>query len=230
MRSHLVPAGLLTALALAACTAPAPAPVFAPAAAPAAAPSATPSAPATPSASPSPSAPAVRYVFPVLGKTSYGRTHHDYQATDVMAPCGATVVAVIGGTVLEVSRVDKWDPKTDKGADRGGLSVSLLGDDGVRYYGSHFSAIDGLIRPGARVTAGQELGKVGRTGLAGACHLHFGISPVCARTGDWWIRRGVIWPWRYLDSWRKNGTKSPVPEAATWQSQHGCPTAPPPGA
>lgn len=230
MRSYLVPVGLLTALALAACTGPVAGPVFEPAAAPAASPSATPTATASPSPAASPSAPAVKYVFPVLGKTSYGRTHHDYQATDVMAPCGATIVAVTDGTVLEVSRVDSWDPKTDDGAQRGGLSVSLLGDDGVRYYGSHFSAIDGLIRPGERVTAGQKLGKVGRTGLASACHLHFGVSPVCARTGDWWIRRGVVWPWRYLDSWRRNGAKSPVPEVTTWQTRHGCSTTPPPGA
>lgn len=230
MRSLLVPAGLLAALAFGACTSPAPTPVFAPAAAPAAS-SAAPS-PSTVAASPTPSptvAP-VRYVFPVRGKTSYARTHHDYQASDVMAPCGATVVAVTDGVVLEVSRVDKWDSKTDRGADRGGLSVSFLGDDGVRYYGSHFSAIDPLIRAGERVQAGQVLGKVGRTGLAGACHLHFGISAVCARTGDWWIRRGVIWPWRYLDSWRKNGARSPVAEITAWQTRPGCTPTPPPGA
>ncbi|GAA1414106.1 hypothetical protein GCM10009662_59830 [Catellatospora coxensis] len=169
-------------------------------------------------------------MFPVLGKSSYGRTHHDYQATDVMAPCGATVVAVTDGVVLEISPVDLYDPKTDDGALRGGKSVSLLGDDGVRYYGSHFSAIDGKIRAGVRVKAGQPLGKVGRTGLASACHLHFGMSPECASTGDWWIRRGVIWPWRYLDAWRKGAVKSPVTEIDTWERKNGCSTKPPKGA
>src|SRR5262245_59501954 len=82
-----------------------------------------------------------RYVFPVEGTTSYAHTHHDYPASDIMAPCGRPVRAVTDGVVLEVSRVDRWDPQTNLGADRGGLSVSILGDDGVRYYGSHFSVI-----------------------------------------------------------------------------------------
>jgi peptidoglycan LD-endopeptidase LytH len=76
------------------------------------------------------------------------------------------------------------------------------------------------------VVAGQRLGLVGRTGDAGACHLHFGISPPCTKVGDWWIRRGVIWPWSYLDSWRAGGSKSPVTEIATWKAQNGCPTKP----
>ena len=70
---------------------------------------------------------------------------------------------------------------------------------------------------GVRVTAGEPLGKVGETGDASACHLHFGISPVCQGTGDWWIQRGVIWPWPYLDSWRAGGDKSPVAAINAWQ-------------
>ncbi|MEU8000963.1 peptidoglycan DD-metalloendopeptidase family protein [Catellatospora sp. NPDC049111] len=230
MRLHLVAAGLATALTLAACSGPVSGPAFVPAAAPSTVPSTAPATSPTPFPAASPSTAPVRHVFPVLGKSSYGRTHHDYQATDVMAPCGATVVAVIDGVVLEISPVDLYDPKTDDGALRGGKSVSLLGDDGVRYYGSHFSAIDAKIKAGVRVKAGQPLGKVGRTGLASACHLHFGMSPACANTGDWWIRRGVIWPWRYLDAWRKGTAKSPVTEIQAWERKNGCSTKPPKGA
>jgi murein DD-endopeptidase MepM/ murein hydrolase activator NlpD len=164
-------------------------------------------------------------VFPVapVGVVSYAHTHHDYPATDIMAPCGSTVRAAIDGTVLEVTRVDLWNARTNLGADRGGLSVSILGDDGVRYYGSHLRSIATTINAGVRVTAGETLGQVGETGDASACHLHFGISPVCARTGDWWIRRGVIWPWRYLDSWRSGGSFSPVAEVQMYYASHGCP-------
>jgi peptidoglycan LD-endopeptidase LytH len=180
-----------------------------------------------PSASTSPTPPSrVAYVFPVGGSSSYAHTHHDYPATDIMAPCGAPVVAVTDGVVLEVTRTDTYDPKVNAGATRGGLSVSVLGDDGVRYYGSHLAAIDRAITPGVRVSAGQPVGKVGRTGDAGACHLHFGISPPCARTGDWWIQRGVIWPWPYLDSWRTGGSRSAVAEVARWQAANGCPKRP----
>lgn len=166
------------------------------------------------------------FVFPVVGHYSYAHVHHDYPATDIIAPCGSEVRAATSGVVLEVTLVDKWKPSVDAGATRGGLSVSIRGDDGVRYYNSHFEAINKNIRPGVRVKAGQMLGKVGETGDASACHLHFGLSPVCRGTGDWWNQRGVIWPWPYLDSWRKGGDKSPVAEIVAWQHQHGCPTKP----
>lgn len=181
-----------------------------------------------PAASPSASsARPVRYVFPVRGNASYARVHHDYAATDIMAACGAPVVAVTGGTVLDVTTVDRYSAKVNAGATRGGLSVSILGDDGVRYYGSHFSAIAAGVAPGRRVAAGDPLGKIGRTGDASACHLHFGISPPCRRTGDWWIQRGMIWPWPYLDSWRAGGHKSAVAEiAALGTGAKGCPDHP----
>jgi murein DD-endopeptidase MepM/ murein hydrolase activator NlpD len=165
-------------------------------------------------------------VFPVVGHYSYGHTHHDYPATDILAPCGSEVRAATSGVILEVTLVDRWKASVNAGATRGGLSVSIRGDDGVRYYGSHFEAIDKNIRPGVRVKAGEPLGKVGETGDASACHLHFGISPICRGTGDWWIQRGVIWPWSYLDSWRTGGHKSPVAAVAAWQKQNGCPTKP----
>jgi murein DD-endopeptidase MepM/ murein hydrolase activator NlpD len=165
-----------------------------------------------------------KFVFPVVGNVSYAHVHHDYPATDIMAKCGSEVRATTSGLVLSVTRVDKWKASVNAGATRGGLSVSIKGDDGVRYYGSHLEAIAKYIEPGVRVAAGQELGKVGQTGDASACHLHFGISPVCKGDGDWWIQRGVIWPWKYLDSWRTGGDKSPVAEINAWKSKHGCPT------
>ncbi len=149
------------------------------------------------------SASAHRYVFPVpAAAATYAHGHAEYPAADILAPCGTPVVAAADGTVLELNRVDRWDPATDDGAWRGGRFMSILGDDGVRYYGAHFSVIVDGLEPGARVAAGQQIGLVGTTGLSSACHLHFGISPPCARVGDWWNRRGVIWPWPYLDAWR----------------------------
>jgi murein DD-endopeptidase MepM/ murein hydrolase activator NlpD len=164
------------------------------------------------------------YRFPVVGKAPYARTHHDYPASDIMAPCGAQVVSPVNGVVLEVSLKDTWTAKVNAGATRGGLAWSILGDDGVRYYGSHASSIDPAIRAGTRVTAGQKIAKVGDTGDASACHVHFGISPQCQKTGDWWIRRGVIFPWSYLDAWRAGKAKSPASAIAAWQAKNGCPT------
>ncbi|WP_200210134.1 M23 family metallopeptidase [Micromonospora coerulea] len=186
--------------------------------------------PGRPSASPSPTPTRtdLRHVFPVrAGNVAYHPTHSVYPGTDIFADCGEPVVAVTDGRILEVSRVDRFDKRGPLGPYNGGLSVSLLGDDGVRYYGSHLSVVATGVDAGVRVRAGQQLGRVGRTGNANnVCHLHFGISPACRGHDDWWIRRGVIWPARYLDSWRKQGNRAPAAEVVAWQRRHGCPKAP----
>nr|WP_229716047.1 M23 family metallopeptidase [Mangrovihabitans endophyticus] len=181
------------------------------------------SAAPSPTASPSPSG-KVEYVFPVhASNVDFHTTHAKYPATDIFADCGEPVVATTSGVVLEVSLTDEYVKGRPDGPLNGGRSVSLLGDDGVRYYGSHLQRVLSGIRAGVRVQAGQELGEVGHTGNAnGVCHLHYGISPPCARTGDWKVRRGVIWPAPYLKSWRKKGGKSPVSEVAAWKSEHDC--------
>lgn len=151
------------------------------------------------------------YTFPIRGcAASYAHTHHDYPATDVFADYGCRFVAPIAGHVSEVSRVDHWSPGTNRGADRGGLSVSIVGADGVRYYGSHLARIAAGIKPGVKVLRGRTLGFVGHSGDASATHLHFGIS-WSTPPGKWWIRRGEVWPWRYLDAWRAGRVhRSPV--------------------
>ena len=130
-------------------------------------------------------------MFPIRGCTaSASLSHHDYPASDIFAKVGCAFVSPVSGRVDEVTRVDRWDPRTNIGRDRGGLSISVVGVDGVRYYGSHLSAIGAGIRPGLQVRAGQTLGLIGNTGSARVTppHLHFGISwPTPA--GHWWIRR-----------------------------------------
>jgi murein DD-endopeptidase MepM/ murein hydrolase activator NlpD len=198
---------------------------------PAAAAPATTGAPAKPKASaaptkddPAPAAGKHTYAFPVAASdVAFHPTHSKYPATDVFADCGQPVVAMTNGTILEISLVDRYVKGKPDGPYNGGLSVSLLGEDGVRYYGSHLSKVQSGIKAGVRVTAGQKLGQVGHTGNAnGVCHLHVGFSPPCAGTGDWKVRRGVIWPATYLTSWRKKGSKSPVAAAAAWKKSHNC--------
>jgi peptidoglycan LD-endopeptidase LytH len=154
----------------------------------------------------------VRYRFPVAGcRAQYGATHHDYPAADMFTGRGCAFVAPVAGRVDEVTRTDSWSQASDRGADRGGRSVSLVGVDGVRYYGSHLEAVAAGIAPGTRVRAGQVLGRIGNSGSARvtAVHLHFGISwPT--RPGIWWVRRGVVPPARYLDAWRAGESLSPV--------------------
>jgi peptidoglycan LD-endopeptidase LytH len=156
----------------------------------------------------------VRYRFPVAGcRAQYGDSHHDYPAADMFTGRGCAFVAPVAGRVDEVSRTDAWSQASDRGADRGGRSVSLVGVDGVRYYGSHLEAVAAGVAPGTRVRAGQPLGRIGNSGSARVTpvHLHFGISwPT--RPGIWWVRRGMIPPARYLDAWRAGDDLSPVRE------------------
>jgi murein DD-endopeptidase MepM/ murein hydrolase activator NlpD len=157
------------------------------------------------------------YVVPVadVDAAGWGSTHSGYSATDIFAACGAEIVSPVNGTVLEVRTVDGWDEQVDNPATRGGRSVAVLGDDGVRYYMAHMEVIDPAVVPGARVDAGRYLGTVGETGRTSACHVHFSISPPCPGK-EWSVRRGVVWPYRYLDAWRVGEQLSPTEEVKQW--------------
>ena len=163
------------------------------------------------------------YTFPISGcQANYARAHHDYAATDILTKAGCKFVAPIDGVVDEVNRVDLWKSPPNLGNDRGGLFVSIIGVDGVRYYGSHLRSIPASIQPGVAVKAGRVLGAVGSTGSARgtAPHLHFGISwPTPADT--WWVRRGEVLPWKYLDAWKKGKDLSPVKEVAARKAKVG---------
>src|SRR3954451_9471451 len=125
-----------------------------PSATPTASASPTPTATRSPSPSPTATVRRLHYVFPVAGcSASPSSSHHDYPAADIFTHKGCRFVAVVAGRVDEVSYVDRWSPSHNSGAVRGGRSVSIVGDDGVRYYGSHLLRIAAGIKPGARVHA-----------------------------------------------------------------------------
>jgi murein DD-endopeptidase MepM/ murein hydrolase activator NlpD len=147
----------------------------------------------------------IEHVFPLkpASVVDYGPGHHDYPATDVFAPIGTRFVAVTSGVVDYVSRVDSWRPEEDDPATRGGLSVAIVGDDRVRYYGSHLSEVADGIYEGRRVEAGELLGLVGTSGNARGTspHLHFGVSrPTYSK--DWETRRGEVDTYPLLRAWQ----------------------------
>jgi murein DD-endopeptidase MepM/ murein hydrolase activator NlpD len=157
------------------------------------------------------------YGLPVAdaARAGWSPTHSTYPATDIFLGCGAALVSPVNGTVLEVRRVDSWDPTVDDPATRGGKSVAIGGFDGVRYYLAHFDTIEPDLAVGQQVEIGQTLGTMGETGRTSACHLHFSISPPC-NDEEWRIRRGVVWPYPYLDAWRAGEQLSPAAEVAEW--------------
>jgi murein DD-endopeptidase MepM/ murein hydrolase activator NlpD len=153
-----------------------------------------------------------QYFFPVQhAEVSYGEFHHDYPATDIFCDEGSEFVAVTAGVIDYISFKDSWDPTTDDPNNRGGLSVAIIGTDGVRYYGSHLQSIAPDLAVGMTVTAGQLLGLTGKTGSARStpAHLHFGISHPTTPE-DWQVRRGEISPYPYLQAWRNGEMRAPV--------------------
>ena len=167
----------------------------------------------TPTPSQTPTAKPLVYFFPVqpIDVASYARGHHDYPAVDIFAPEGTTFVAVTNGVIDFVSYEDHWQPAIDDPSTRGGISIAVIGDDGVRYYGSHLSSIATGVEPGQQVNAGQLIGYIGNSGNARgiATHLHFGISRPTF-PDDWKVRRGEIDPYPYLKAWEKNENITPL--------------------
>jgi murein DD-endopeptidase MepM/ murein hydrolase activator NlpD len=154
-----------------------------------------------------------QHTFPVTGceAASYGPIHHDYPATDIFVPRGTRFLAVTPGIVEAVSRTDRWSPALDRPWTRGGRFVSLVGGDGVRYYGSHLRSVAAGVGSGDRVRVGQLLGFTGQSGNARSSvpHLHFGISHPTTPT-DWRTRRGEVWPYRYLRAWCAGRNPTPA--------------------
>lgn len=179
-------------------------------------PSATSAATETPTSTateiPTATAVTAQYVFPVQhAEVNYGKFHHDYPATDMFCAEGSEFVAVTDGVIDYISFKDIWNPKTNDPNYRGGLSVAIIGNDGVRYYGSHLQSIAPDLHVGMTVTAGQLLGYTGKSGDARftAAHLHFGISHPTTPE-DWQVRRGEISPYPYLQAWRKGEMRAPI--------------------
>jgi murein DD-endopeptidase MepM/ murein hydrolase activator NlpD len=165
----------------------------------------------------------VRHGFPIAAGTNvgYARTHANYTATDIFAACGTPILSPVDGVVTDVRRVDSYSASNP--ATFGGRSVAVVGDDGVRYYGSHYDTIEAATVPGARVVVGTQLGTMGKTGDTTVCHLHFGLSIPCPGP-EWSVRRGIVWPWPYLDAWKAGQNLSPQDEVRSWRAAHptGC--------
>lgn len=148
------------------------------------------------------------YTFPVSGpEVFYPRDHLDYPAAD-LSGCRQLVRAPISGVVVDVRDTDKWDPAVDSPGTRGGLTITLHGDDFVRYYFSHLGRL--MVKKGQRVESGQKIATVGQSGNAKTtlCHLHFGMSRICPMS-EQNVRRGEIWPQPYLDDWKRGINTSP---------------------
>ncbi len=114
-----------------------------------------------------PPAPPAEAAFPVLGPVSYGEFGASFgggrghMGHDVLAECGTPVVAARTGTVVE--------NKYEGAAGNYVVVETLSGRSNVYMHLEEPSPK----ATGRLVLAGERLGRVGRTGAASACHLHF---------------------------------------------------------
>lgn len=163
------------------------------------------------------------YVFPFSRvPVTYPKDHMGYPAVDVEG-CYARILAPTAGVISQLHRKDKWTPEDDSPGTRGGLTITLTGDDGVRYFFSHLGRIKVLMNQ--RVSAGDWIGVMGSSGNARVtrCHTHFGMSRVCP-LAEVYLLQGEIWPQKYLDAWKNGEQLSPRKEIVKLQKKdpRGC--------
>lgn len=103
------------------------------------------------------------------GKTGCRRGRHC--GLDLEGPRGRTIVAVAGGTVIHVER-------RRNGKDgHSGRYVRIEHPGGVFTAYMHLDSIAPGIEPGTLVTAGQYIGRLGKSGIRhGDPHLHFNLE------------------------------------------------------
>jgi murein DD-endopeptidase MepM/ murein hydrolase activator NlpD len=106
------------------------------------------------------------HIFPVRARHAYGDgfgAGRGHEGQDVFARCGAPIVAARGGTV-------SWKQYQAGGA---GNYVVIDGrHDKHDYMYAHLRQ-PASVREGEHVRTDQRIGRVGQTGNASGCHLHF---------------------------------------------------------
>jgi murein DD-endopeptidase MepM/ murein hydrolase activator NlpD len=142
-------------------------------------------------APPTTTAPAGSMVFPVSGPHSIGqgfgaaRSGHSHQGQDIMAACGTPLVAVTRTKVKFVS-------KQSLAGNYVVIRNKKLHQD---YMYAHL-ATRASVSKGQIVMPGQQIGIVGQTGDATACHLHFELW-----LGKWYRGGHPVNPLPYLQTY-----------------------------
>jgi murein DD-endopeptidase MepM/ murein hydrolase activator NlpD len=129
--------------------------------------------------------------FPVRGRHTYGDgigAGRGHQGQDILADCGRKVVAARPGRVRFV----------DYQASGAGHYVVVKGKGRKDYDYVYMHLLKRLsVRKGERVSAGEQIGRVGSTGRSSACHLHFEMW-----TAPGWYRGGSVTdPKPFLKRW-----------------------------
>lgn len=109
------------------------------------------------------------------GETTHVGEDNTY-AIDIAMPENSMVHAVRGGVVMDVEEdFNKGGTDLEKFADKAN-HVRVLHSDGTMALYAHLGLAGVIVRPGARVRAGQAIGRSGNTGFSTGPHLHFVIQ------------------------------------------------------
>ena len=137
-------------------------------------------------------APAGTMIFPVAGPHTIGqgfgaaRVGHTHQGQDIMAACGTPEVAVTRAKVKFVSFQKLAGNYVV-------IRNKALHQD---YMYAHLAAPASVVK-GQVVQPGQQIGVVGQTGDATACHLHFELW-----VGKWYRGGHPVDPLPYLETYQ----------------------------
>ena len=128
------------------------------------------------------------HVFPVPAKHTYGDGYgagRNHEGQDIFARCGKRIRAARGGRVKYRARQSS-----------AGHYIVINGKNTVRDYAYLHLQRRSPFRVGDRVRTGEVIGRVGDTGNAAGCHLHFELW-----RGDWNGRPDVTRKLKKWDSW-----------------------------
>ena len=117
--------------------------------------------------------------FPVSQGFQGERTHttpDSEYAVDIVMPVGTPVLAVRDGTVMDVEEdFNRGGADREKFLDKAN-HVRILHEDGTMTVYAHLDMASVGVRRGARVRAGQQIGRSGNTGFSSGPHLHFALQ------------------------------------------------------
>jgi murein DD-endopeptidase MepM/ murein hydrolase activator NlpD len=146
----------------------------------------------TTTTTPTPTSGTTAQIFPVAGAHTLGqgfgapRSGHSHEGQDIMAACGTPLVAVSRAKV-------KWVRKQRLAGNYVVIRNKKLHQD---YMYAHLKK-RAWVSKGDIVQPGQQIGVVGQTGDATACHLHFELW-----LGKWYRGGYPVNPLPYLETFQ----------------------------
>ena len=105
------------------------------------------------------------FLYPTSGGWNRGIFHY-YNAVDIINSCGSPIYAAADGIITEASGTGKYNYGY-------GNLIKIQHYNGTTTVYGHLSQL--LVKEGDKVYKGDVIGKMGQTGNANCCHLHFEV-------------------------------------------------------